>query len=93
MIVWLWDSPGTCGVTDDDAQAREAAEGFMRGSGMRTARVERARVVLGYGWMTSGYLRSGHGWSAERHDGGITWVPLTSPAGPAVIRTMEPGPG
>jgi hypothetical protein len=51
----------------------------MSSSGGRTARVERARLAVGYEWMTSGYLRSGYGWSAERWDGGIRWVPLTAP--------------
>jgi hypothetical protein len=80
MIVWLWDSPGARGVSDDDGRARETAEAVMRASGAGTARVERARLALGYEWMTSGYLRSGYGWSAERHGDGIRWVPLAAPA-------------
>jgi hypothetical protein len=79
MIVWLWESSGARGVTDNDTRAREVAEAFMRSSGAKTARVERARMVLDYGWMTSGYLRSGCGWSAEHHAGVIKWVALTAP--------------
>ena len=48
----------------------------MRSSGAGTARVERARLALGYEWLTSGYLRTGYGWSGEQHAGGIRWVPL-----------------
>jgi hypothetical protein len=77
VIVWLWDAGSGCGVTDDQARARRAAEVLMRGGRAGTGRVEKALAVTGISALTSGYLRTGHGWTARpRRDGLIRWVPL-----------------
>lgn len=81
MIVWLWDAPGPAraarGVTDDEATARRAAETCLRSGQARSAAVEKAHAVLGVQSLTSGYERTGDGWTAEcRQDGRISWMPL-----------------
>jgi hypothetical protein len=81
VIVWLWDAGSARGVTDDESRARRAAEAFMRSGRADTARVEKALAVTGISALASGYLRTGHGWTAQpRRDGLIRWVPL--PAAP-----------
>jgi hypothetical protein len=81
MIVWLWDAGSGHGVTDDQARARRAAEVLMRSGRADAARVEKALAVTGISALASGYLRTGHGWTAQhRQDGLIRWVPL--PAAP-----------
>lgn len=81
MIVWLWDAPGPTraarGVTDDEATARRAAETCLRSGQARSAAVEKAHAVLGVRSLTSGYERTGDGWTAEcRQDRRISWTPL-----------------
>jgi len=81
MIVWLWDARGPArsglGVTDNDARARQAAEAWMRRGHASAARVEKALARLGIESLTSGYLRTGQGWAAQRqHDGRIVWTAL-----------------
>lgn len=81
MIVWLWDASGsarvTRGVTDDETTARHAAETCLRSGQARSAAVEKAHAVLGVRSLTSGYERTGDGWTAERRqDGRISWTPL-----------------
>ena len=81
MIVWLWDAGSGRGVTDDQTRARRAAEMLMRSGRADAARVEKALAVTGISALDSGYLRTGHGWTARpRRDGLIQWVPL--PAAP-----------
>ena len=81
MIVWLWDAGSGHGVTDDQARARRAAELLMRNGRADAARVEKALAVTGISALASGYLRTGHGWTAQpRRDGLIRWMPL--PAAP-----------
>jgi len=84
VIVWLWDAAGPArtarGVTDDEATARRAAERCLRSGQARSAAVEKAHAVLGVRSLTSGYERTGDGWTAEcRHDGRISWMPLPGP--------------
>jgi len=77
VIVWLWDAGSGRGVTDDQARARRAAEVLMRSGRADVARVEKALAVTGISALASGYLRTGHGWTARpRRDGLIRWVPL-----------------
>lgn len=81
MIVWLWDADGPArtarGVTDDEAAARHAAEACLRSGQARAAAVEQARAVLGMESLTSGYQRTGSGWTGEcRQDGRISWTPF-----------------
>lgn len=81
MIVWLWDADGpartTRGVTGDEAAARRAAAACLRGGQAHSAAVEMARAMLGTESLTSGYARTGHGWTAKcRRDGRISWTPL-----------------
>lgn len=81
MIVWLWDAPGPArtarGVTDDEATARRAAETCLRSGQARSAAVEKAHAVLGVRSLTSGYERTGDGWTAKcRQDSQISWTPL-----------------
>ena len=81
MIVWLWDAGSGHGVTDDETRARQAAEVLMRSGQADAARVEKAHLVTGIRALTSGYARTGHGWTAQPRRGGlIAWVPL--PASP-----------
>ena len=79
MIVWLWDSSGptgdASGVTDDETQARHAAEAYMHVTNASTARMERAHLRIGIHALTAGYERTGKGWTArKRNDGLITWI-------------------
>jgi len=81
VIVWLWDAGSGRGVTDDQARARQAAEMLIRTGRADAARVEKAHLVTGLSALTSGYMRTGHGWTAQLRRGGlIQWVPL--PASP-----------
>jgi hypothetical protein len=44
-----------------------------------SARVERALLMVGGAWLTSGYQRTGTGWLAQpRRDGKVNWVPLAN---------------
>ena len=78
MIVWLWDADGpdggASGVSGDPAAACRAAENGMAATGAATAVVEAAVHLDGGGWLTSGYRRTGHGWTARRHEGRVTWT-------------------
>lgn len=80
VIVWIWDADGPAGrsasgVTDDEAAARRAARAAITATGAQGATVEWALHLGGGDWMTSGYLRSGSGWTARRcEDGTIAWV-------------------
>jgi len=79
MTVWLWDAGAARGVTDDETRAREAAEAFIRSGRADTARVERASLVTEVRALTTGYARTGQGWTAQpRRNGPIRWVPLRS---------------
>ena len=77
MTVWLWEAGSGRGVSDDPSQACAAASACLRGGQADSARVERALLLAGGDWLTSGYHRTGVGWLAEpRRDGGVSWVPL-----------------
>jgi hypothetical protein len=79
VIVYLWDSHGPgrfCGVTDDDARARSAAEECIASGQATAAQVELAQLVSGFAAMTAYYVRMGEGWRAQYRDGRTTWVPL-----------------
>jgi hypothetical protein len=83
VIVWLWEANGPTrsgrGVTDDEARARQAAEALVRGGHANAARVEKAFAALGIESLTSGYVRTGHGWAARRRsDGRIAWAPFSA---------------
>jgi hypothetical protein len=82
MIVWLWAACGPArngiGITDDEARARQAAETFLGTGQASSARVEMARAYLGVRTLTSGYERTGRGWTARRRDGRVTWTPFTA---------------
>ncbi len=79
MTVWLWEAGARRGVSDDLSRAREAASASLREGRASSARVEQARLMLGGGWLTSGYQRTGEGWLGQpRRDGEIRWVPLVS---------------
>lgn len=81
MIVWLWDAGSGRGVTDDETRARLAAETFMRSGRADAARVEKAHLVIGISALTSGYTRTGLGWTAQPRQGGpVRWAAL--PASP-----------
>ena len=74
LIVWLWEAGSTSGVTNDVDRAQRNAESVMRGSGARTAGVEKAFYVLGVDSLTDSYQRAGLRWVAERDTKGrITW--------------------
>ena len=73
MIIWLWDTEQARGITDDPAQARDAAQAQM---GDGTARVEQAVFTLGAESLTDGYRRTGSGWTGRRSDRGVYWTPL-----------------
>jgi hypothetical protein len=87
VIVWMWDADGSAGrcasgVTDDEAAARCAARAAITATGGQTATVEWALHLDGGDRMESGYLRSGSGWTARRHDDGtITWAQFLTLAG------------
>jgi hypothetical protein len=78
VIVWLWDADGpdgsASGVTDSQATACRAAEEGMTVTGAATTTVEEATHLGGGGWMRSGYRRTGHMWTAQRHNGQTTWT-------------------
>jgi hypothetical protein len=80
VIVWIWAASGPgdfCGVTDDPERARDAAAGCISSGEASAARVESARARLGTGWLTEGYVRSGHGWTATAAGGGtVVWKPF-----------------
>ncbi len=77
MTVWLWEAGNGRGVSDDLSRAREAAAACLRGSRANSARVEQALLLVGGGWLTSGYHRTGTGWLAKpRRDGEVSWVPF-----------------
>jgi hypothetical protein len=66
-------------VSDDLSRAQEAAAACLLCSQTGSARVERALLMLGGDWLTSGYHRTGKGWLAlPRRDGEVSWVPLVS---------------
>ncbi len=57
----------------------------MRGGEAGSARVERALLMAGDRWLTSGYRRTGEAWVARpRRDGRIRWARLRAPAELAV---------
>lgn len=95
VIVWIWDADGPAGrsasgVTDDEAAARRAARTAITATGAQTATVEWALHLGGGDWMTSGYLRSGSGWTARRcEDGTIAWVPFLTLAATCSTATMH----
>lgn len=78
MIVWLWDADGpdsgASGVTGDQAVACRAAENGMTATGALTALVEAAEHLDGGGWLSSGYRRTGRGWTARRLEGRVMWT-------------------
>ena len=77
MIVWLWDAGDARGVSDDESRARQAASAYLYDGRAGTVRVERALLVVGGSWLTSGYRRTGEGWLARpRRNGRVRWVPL-----------------
>jgi hypothetical protein len=80
VIVWLWDTSGPSrnerGITDNQARAQQAAEARLHSGEASAARVERAVTILGIHTLTTGYQRTGDGWSAQHHDGRITWTPF-----------------
>jgi hypothetical protein len=79
MTVWLWEAGNRRGVSDDLSRAREAAAASLRDGRTGSARVEQALLMLGGGWLTSGYQRTGEGWLAQpRRNGEVSWVPLAS---------------
>jgi hypothetical protein len=82
MIVWLWAACGPArrglGVTDDETRARQAVEAILNSGDASSARVEMAAAHLGIRTLTSGYEPTGHGWTARRRDGRITWAPITA---------------
>ena len=81
MTVWLWDAGNARGVSDDESRARQAASACLRDGRAGTARVERALLVIGGSWLTSGYRRTGDGWLAlPRRDGRVLWAPLARAA-------------
>lgn len=80
MIVYLWDAPPRCGVSDNEKRARAKAEVFLRGGLADAARVEAAVAVTGIRTLECGYDRTGCGWQAVRGPrGGVRWVPLGGP--------------
>ena len=78
VIVWLWDVSGpartACGVTDDQARARQTAEAILTAGQGTTAALEQAVLGLGAGSMTYGYQRTGQAWHALVSDGHVTWT-------------------
>jgi len=66
-------------VTDDEARAHLAAEACLRSGAADTARVESALFMSGARVLTPGYRRTGHGWTARRRDGQVTWTPFSAP--------------
>jgi hypothetical protein len=80
VVVWLWDAHGPdCarqGITDDRARALQQAEAYVISGTASGARVELAQLVTGFRELTACYRRTGHGWTAQHHDGAVTWVPL-----------------
>ena len=85
MNVWLWEAGGGRGVSDQERRARAAAAAYVRGGQAGSARVERALLMAGDRWLTSGYRRTGEAWEARsRRDGRVRWTRLRAPAELAV---------
>lgn len=80
MVIWLWDAHGPdCawqGVTHEHASALKQAEACITSGAASGARVELARLVTSFQALTSEYIRSGLGWTAQHREGVVTWVPL-----------------
>ena len=81
MNVWLWEAGGGRGVSDQERRARAAAAAYVRGGQAGSARVERALLMAGDRWLTSGYRRTGEAWVARScWDGRVRWTRLAAPA-------------
>ena len=75
MIVWLWSTGSTRGVTCDREKAFTAAALSMQGAGADTAVVEQAHYITGVDTLAAGYQKADAlRWVASRHPGGrVTW--------------------
>jgi hypothetical protein len=78
--MWTWDAsvPGYSGggASDDEQQARQTAEAWMRAHRARTATVEQVRLALGSANLLTHYERTGIRLAAQRHGNGrISWAP------------------
>ena len=80
VIVWLWDVDGpngsASGVTGDQGAACLAALEGMIATGANTATVETAAHLVGGGWMSSEYRRTGHRWTVRQRDSRVTWTEI-----------------
>lgn len=74
MATWLWESGTQLGITDDENRAKLAAAACLAGPG--TARVELARLVLGFD-LAADYERAGVGWTGWASAGRVDWRPFT----------------
>jgi hypothetical protein len=82
VIVWLWEAPGTirfaCGVSSDQADAREAARACVASGSAGVAVVQAASLVSGPD-TDPYYARFGPCWQVSRAPGGeIRWRELTA---------------
>lgn len=93
MIVWLWEATGdagfACGVSGDEAGAREAAGACMVSGMATTAVVQSAKLVDYPDTLDAHYVRFGSRWQASRtRTGTIRWResavrPQAEPPGPS----------
>lgn len=78
MDVWLWDvGEHARGVADSAFKARRAARDQLRDG--EAARVEKAIVILAFCHLTSGYFRTGTGWTGRAAAGRVSWSRLPPP--------------
>jgi uncharacterized protein (DUF4415 family) len=85
VIVWLWDAAGpagdACGVTDDQAAARQRAQALLTAGHATTAKLQQAVLKYGLDVLDAHYDRSGAGWQARRTQAGtFRWHPLPAPS-------------
>jgi hypothetical protein len=85
VIFWLWDAPGTttstCGVSSDQADAREAAGTCVASGSAAVATVQAATLVSNPDAADPHYARFGPTWQATRtRNGEIRWRELAATA-------------
>jgi len=85
VIFWLWDAPGTttstCGVSSDQADAREAAGACVASGSAAAATVQAATLVSNPDAADPYYARFGPAWQATRtRNGEIRWRELAATA-------------
>lgn len=87
VIMYIWTAAGggaasfreATGVSDNQDNARAAAEATLRSGQAGTAYVERVYTATAAPTLSFCYVRTGAGWWARVGDAGrITWTPYTA---------------